>query len=545
MNMRKTIVMAAAVASLAAGGALAGTNSSDVLEIADDGMKWRFVPVEGTSQLPLEFMRTGKNRDKREPVTIDRFWIAEKMVTEGEFAAVMGRKVREGRKAGQFLSDVEWIEGVHFCRRFNEKYRRLLPNGFVLSMPTMLDWAHATEVLKGKVDLCAEAGAMIFASSVSGGFLYAPRTSGGNLVPGIDLVWLPRHGTGRWIGLRPVLIPVAGKVLDEKRMVTSSGILLDTSFYEEASGVLKLALSDGGLDAEDEAWAREALEHASEEHEEHYIEDWNGLILAAASFAEKKGFRARPFTDGWGGPQSVDGGGEYASIAAEYKKAGIVGEWMRIGDLPPDVRKGQSRLGDKNSILLHGDIDGVLYSYEYTITESNLVQVLRCDFTGDGRNDMVVENYGNTDSDGYWYSFYEATGDGGYREVDGIRVVGLCVLPRKTGRGGGFLILGTAGDPDLTASLYVFKGGKLAREDVSSKPFYMLDAKVDRIYMMAPFIGGEFGRGWRMLESRGIWFRPVYWPWKQGEVQGYKEAVKMLESRSFWLRPVYWPWKRW
>ena len=75
---------------------LANTNSADVVEIAGEGMMWRFVSVEGTSQLPLEFMRTGENREKREPVTIDRYWIAEKMVTEGEFAAVTGRKVRDG-----------------------------------------------------------------------------------------------------------------------------------------------------------------------------------------------------------------------------------------------------------------------------------------------------------------------------------------------------------------------------------------------------------------------------------------------------------------
>ena len=173
MKVNVVVVVTAAVL-IAAGNVFANTNSAEVVEIADGGLKWRFVPVEGTSQLPLEFMRTGENREKREPVTIDRYWIAEKMVTEGEFAAVTGRKVRDGRSADQVLSDIEWSEGFDFCRRFNVKYRKQMPKGFVLSMPTMIDWAHAVEVLKGKVDLRAEAGTMIFTSSVFGGFLHAP-----------------------------------------------------------------------------------------------------------------------------------------------------------------------------------------------------------------------------------------------------------------------------------------------------------------------------------------------------------------------------------
>ena len=91
-------------------------------------------------------------------------------------------------------------------------------------------------------------------------------------------------------------------------------------------------------------------------------------------------------------------------------------------------------------------------------------------------------------------------------------------------------LLGKVSNPVLSASLYVFKNGKLECESVASKSFYMLDAEEDRIYRMAPFIGAGYGMGWRHLESRNIWFRPVYWPWKEGEVQGYKEAVKKAEE---------------
>ncbi len=520
-------MMAAVAVAIVVGNVYAETNSAGVVEIADGGLKWRFVPVEGTSQLPLEFMRTGENREKRKPVTIDRYWIAEKMVTEGEFAAVMGRKVRNGRKADQVLSDIEWSEGFDFCRRFNAKYRQKLPKGYMLSMPTMIDWAHAVEVLKGKVDLRSEAGPMIFTSSVYGGFLCASSISDGKRDLAVDLGCLTRHGKFHWIGLRPVLVPVAGSVLGKKRIVISCQVLMRTGFYDEAAGLLKLALGEGNLDSEDAEWAKGALEDASGEHE-HYLEDWEGLVLAATSFAEKRGFQTKPFAAGWA-ERMLEGGEEDAAIAAKYKEAGIVGEWRRIGDLPPDVRKGQA-LGYESYILIYNDDGERTYSYHYNITESNLVQVLRCDFTGDGREDMVVEKYCSTGSDGHDYSFYEAKGDGTYREVDEVQLVGLCVLPRKTGRGCGFLVLGKDSNPVLSASLYVFKNGKLECEDVAPKSFYMLDAEGNGIYMMVPFIGVGYGLGWRLLESRGVWVRPVYWPWKKGEVQGYREAVKKAQE---------------
>ena len=120
MNMNK-MMMTVAVA-ITVGNVLAKTNLAEVIEIADGEMKWRFVPVAGTSQLPLKFMSTGKDRDKTDPVTMPKFWIAEKMITEGEFAALMGRKIREGRIADQTLVDVEWEEALDYCERFTQRY---------------------------------------------------------------------------------------------------------------------------------------------------------------------------------------------------------------------------------------------------------------------------------------------------------------------------------------------------------------------------------------------------------------------------------------
>lgn len=53
-----------------------------------------------------------------------------------------------------------------------------------------------------------------------------------------------------------------------------------------------------------------------------------------------------------------------------------------------------------------------LESASVPISSNTLVQVLRCDFTGDGRSDMVVEQFGNVGSGGYWYGFYMQQPDG-------------------------------------------------------------------------------------------------------------------------------------
>jgi formylglycine-generating enzyme required for sulfatase activity len=39
-------------------------------------------------------------------VTMPKFWIADRMVTEGEYAAIMGFDVREGRKADYICSSL-------------------------------------------------------------------------------------------------------------------------------------------------------------------------------------------------------------------------------------------------------------------------------------------------------------------------------------------------------------------------------------------------------------------------------------------------------
>ena len=514
---------------------------SDAIVIKTGEREWRFVAVEGTSRLPLDYMRTGDGAAKTNlvPVTMPKFWISEKMTTEGEFAALTGRKVRDGRKAEQPLADIEWQDALDYCEKFTAKYSKKLPANTFASMPTMLEWAHAVKVLSGKIDLSGAPGTFLFTLNQFGGVLVTPHTFDTQKKPdfdlAVDLAILPKRARQPFTGLRMVLLSWnGGKVFANKEQIDNSIVVRGSALatyglWENAKRHLKQALAKGDLSADDRSRAKNALGFSEQEHEHDY-EDWSGLVQRAAAFAERFGYSALPYADGWLWLE-YEGGKERPGIASEYGRAGIVGEWMKIGDLPEPIKKDQD-IGGEDYILIFRDGSEETFEYSYVVTESNLVQVVKCDFNGDGRGDMVVETLSSVGSGGYWYGFYEATENGGFKKIGdgGVQLAGLCAIPRKDGKGCGFIVIDKVSNPVLAASILSVKDGEFVSNPVPGKSIYMLDAKPGKIYMPAPFIGAGYGIGFRHLESRGIWYRPVFWPWKQGEVQGWKDAVKKAQE---------------
>jgi hypothetical protein len=544
----KTKIVAATLLALLANSinhALAGTQAvaraDDVFVIKADGLEWRFVAVEGTSQLPLDYMRTGDEPAKTNLVTVTmpKFWIAEKMVTEGEFAALMGRKVRDGRTAEQHLADIEWEDALHYCEKFTTKYSKELPANTFASMPTMHEWSHAVNVLEGKLDLSDAVGTFLFTMNQFAGVIVTSDAfesqKDADFDLAVDLGILPKRVSQSFIGLRMVLVSwnggqlIAGNEHIDNRVLSRGSVLTTYGLWEDAERHLKQAIAKGALSPDDKSRAEGMLEFIGQEHE-YEFEDWSGLVSRAAEFAEKKGYAVRPYTESWQWLE-YEGGKERPEIVAEYGKAGIVGEWIKIGNLPEAIKKDQP-VGTEGHIMIFHNDDQKSFPYTYTVTDSNLVQVLRCDFTGDGIEDMVVEDFLSVGSGGYWYTFYEATEDGGFKKVDsddmheGVQLVGLCAIPRIDGKGCGFIVIGKESNPVLTASILSVKDGKFVWDTVTGKSVYMLDAKADAIYMPAPFIGAGYGIGFRLLEGQGTWYRPVFWPWEQGKVQGFEQAQK-------------------
>lgn len=153
------------------------------------------------------------------------------------------------------------------------------------------------------------------------------------------------------------------------------------------------------------------------------------------------------------------------------------------------------------------------------IETNTLVQVLKCDFTGDGRADMVVEQFDAAGSYGYGHNFYGQLPNGSYTNVYALQTVGLCALPKKDGKGCGFLTVDKVENPVLATRLLEYRNGKMESVNANDKPFFMLDAQAEQLYLAAPFIGAGYGLGWRILEGRGVWYRPLFWPWKAGTVR--------------------------
>lgn len=244
--------------------------------IVDGRLRLRFVPVNGTSQLPLEFMHSGENRDKTETVTIDQYWIADTMVTEGCFADVMGRSARDGRKPSHPLSDIEWEDALVFCDKLSGEYAHIVPDGVVVSMPTMIEWAHAVKVLGDRENLDSEIGSFVFTGSQRGGFLATSGTSAKKRPIDFDLATdfsiVPKRARLPNVGLRLVLVRrnggkvfAGGKQIDNT-LVSRGSLLAEVGLFDPAKRLLHRLLKDGILADDDLKRARSVLDFANEEH---------------------------------------------------------------------------------------------------------------------------------------------------------------------------------------------------------------------------------------------------------------------------------------
>lgn len=105
---------------------------------------------------------------------------------------------------------------------------------------------------------------------------------------------------------------------------------------------------------------------------------------------------------------------------------------------------------------------------KFKVGTNTLVQVLKCDFTGDGRADMVVELFDAVGSAGYWYNFYSQLPNGSYTNAYEQQTVGLCVLPKKEGKGCGFLTVDKIKNPVLSTRLLEYRDVQIRETKLES-----------------------------------------------------------------------------
>lgn len=526
-----------AVATCASGGAR--QNAAGTVEIKSKGCVFKFAAIDGESELPLKHMHTGGDDRETKKVRLPRYWIASAPITARQFAEVMGTAIPDKNAAEAPIDKIDWLTAYEFCRKFNERHADQLPKGFLLQLPTTIEWAHAIRVLRKSAKVVNPVGCLLFMGDWWGGFLssasdeeaaHMRREGNAAYDAAVDYFCVSMREKREGLGIRPVLSPlVGGDGEGDARMVTRGIILTQHGWWDEAKRVLKLALEKSELSDRQKERAENCLEYLDQEHEADF-EDWFGLVTLSAEFAARKGYAIEPYAARWSRRRLWKM--EDKDIAAAYEKTGIEGSFMRIGDLPPEARRWQHE-GEKGEMSVYvGEKSG---SGSYSITSNTLVQVLKCDFNGDGRKDLVVEEFDAVGSGGYCYNFFLQTPSGSYTNVLNLQTVGLCAIPSTNGTSCAFIHVAKVSNPVLRTSLITYKDGKMQFEETNERPFCLTDAKEDSIYVAAPFIGGGFGLGWLHLRAQGFWYRPLFWPWKPGTIQDwdrmYAEAKREVESR--------------
>ncbi len=519
--MKNRIVQIACAAVVGMGLVAYGETVSNetALVIRDKNLELRFLEVKGESKLPLTFMNTGEDREKVESVTLPRYWIAERPVTEGEYASVMADAPIEELDANAPAANMMWIQAFYFCNAFNKKYRDQLPKGYILSLPTIVEWAHAARCLDGKAKFRGAVGTFLFSAAIKHGVLTTFSDSAeapgleGRIDFAIDYAAVPKYFYSTAVGIRPVLIPADMTYLGENAWVMRAGILRYNNFKRGIEPLLAQIRGAGTLPEEKLTQLfKEYMDFAREPAGEYIYDDWSGMITFSEPYLKHKGYEVSPYMDLW---RFINWYPEHANdtgIGEVYREVGIVGTFKRVDELPPAARPSAM----------------ALESYASDGADTNQLQVLECDFTGDKRVDLVVEAC-SVGAKGYWYDFFQQKPDGSYTNVLSLQTVGLCALPRKKGGPVGFYVVEKTGNPMLNASLLSFDiAGEASLRPIFDRDFYMIDAEKDRIYSAAPFIGAGYGLGWKFLSKKGIWYRPLYWPWKAGKVP---EKFKTSEQK--------------
>lgn len=486
------------------------------LVVRDDGLELKFVEVSGTSRLPVDYYFGEGDKSKIEEVTLPRYWVAERPITHGEYAKLMEREIPEWAKAEESVSGISWIEAFHFVERLNERYGESLPKGYRFSFPNVIEWLHAEQVVELRKSVGEDKKFFIFTGTGTGMMLYTDS--------GEEFNAAPKRMRMANIGLLPVAVPIYA---DSERFgapyIARGETLLTNGLIDEARRYFELLLERGGMSDSDVAQMKACLESVNEPRD-YDFDDWYDMLFTIGEVVSERGYENSPIVEGWVSAPSLEV--ENENVASFYERHGIRGEFVRVGDLPESVRADQTVCMNQEEVLMcFNDEDGFKSGYWHPSTNT-LVQVLKCDFDGDGCEDMVVEDFASIGSGGYWYNFYRQESNGSYTNMLELQTVGFCAVPFKDSARCAFITLAKAGNPILIPKVIVYEDGELRIEDLCSRAYYMLDAAEDRLYFAAPFIGAGYGLGWKHLQGRNLWQSPLYWPWKPGRVQGYEEALE-------------------
>jgi len=498
------------------------------------------VEVGGTSRLPLQYLYTKKNKENLSLVNAPTYWIGKFEVMQKQYEAVMGTNPSSLKDERMPVNCVRWQDAVDFCDRLNHAFKGELPKGYRFDLPTVVEWAHAFTGAKtnaliyaGSDDLDSvawhgvegEGGIVKFDSmhlvglkrpnaikayDMSGNlseYVFVADAKGGHLHMGgsyrlpekfcevTGTALMGKDAISPDVGFRVALVPI--KAVDPdgktKSMGTKGRILLRSGCATLARKYLAEAMNFDDLSLQEaqrlrQSWIDADLACGYD------IGSWEGLLMKLGLRMKEFGYSYEDIFRFWSLDRYTEEWTDLRqTIRKLYSNNKIYGMTCDIRDLPPDVVK---HLGP---------------------TLSKKVQAVSCDFTGDGRRDLIVELAGCSNENGELYGFFEMLPSKGYRLIgEPIRTVGMCILPDE-GRGVQFLVL-------VKMSSEVVAAGVMDCTMVNKKPCLRVAWPLDRSYCLGelvnervhrkvPFMGKRNAARVRHI-AEGNYVRPICWPWR-------------------------------
>lgn len=535
--MRGLLICLGVIACLSAKG-----DPGDTLRFALPGwVELELVEVGGQSRIPLKYLYTGEDKDMLADISSPTYWIGKFEVSQKQYEAVMGEnpsKVQDDERLP--VTNVKWKDAVEFCDRLNEVVRGDIPEGYRFDLPTMVEWAHAytggtTNALRysGSDDLESvawhgvgidtnriESGSVHFpglksanalkAFDMSGNvaeYVFIADAKGGNISMGGSFMGaeqacelcgfsrVARDASNRDLGFRVALVQTWAR--DPGGKMGALGIkgrtLLRSGCPALARKYLAQALEQEGLSAEESRmlnseWVKADLACGYD------VGTWPDLLQTLSKTLGGLGYRAGEYLQFWHADQAAAGFEALRKRTADlYRRHGIFGRQVEVSDLPKEI------------------------AAKFSSSTRDRVQVVLCDFTGDGLDDLVVELLGQADPDGELYGFFERQREGGYALVgEPIRVVGMCVVPAEQGAPV-FLVM-------LKRTHDVLSAGVIDCTVINGKSCLRIAWPLERSYGLREFAGeavdqrlpfmGRRNRAHIRNLAEGNYQRPLCWPWK-------------------------------
>lgn len=511
----------------------------DVLRFALPGwVELELVEVGGRSKLPLQYLYSRENKDSLIDVSAPRYWIGRYEVSQKQYTAVMGIRPSEAKDERLPVTNIRWRDAVEFCDRLNEVALGEIPSGYRFDLPTMIEWAHAYVGgtsgdfrYSGSDDIDAvawhgierDAGTVEFdalhlpglklpnavnAYDMSGNvaeYVFVADAKGGNVRMGGSYMWparycelcgavgVPLDGKGCDLGFRVALVQMGARDPDGKScaMGTKGRVLLRSGCSGLARKYLSLALEQNGLTAEESKLLNDDWLKADRAYG-YFAVTWTELMSTLKERLAGQGYQTDEVFRFWGADSRSDECRALRAAAKDmYRRHGVFGMNVAIADLPKEVTS--------------------LFA-----SAVGRVQAVLCDFTGDGRGDLIVELAGCSDPSGVLYGFFERRKEGYVLLGKPVRTIGMCVIPKERG-GVVALVLIKRTDTTLSAgvidSTQLDKGTCLRIAWLLDRSF-MLDG-LDGAGMVSrlPFMGERSPERIRVIDE-GAYARPLCWVWK-------------------------------